>query len=144
MLPRMGRSKALERRYAEHLASVLKPIVEKDFENNQTRASRAMGIAQSHLSQILMSEGAGIAVLIRIRAFTGMSIDQLLGLPPFRATVEPPPPPGPPGLPDGTRVYELLKSAVAAMEQHQSSIPPPVSPSPKGTPDAPRPRRRRS
>jgi transcriptional regulator with XRE-family HTH domain len=142
MLPHMGRSKALERRYAEHLASVLKPIVERDFEN-QTQAARAMGIAQSHLSQILMGEGAGIAVLIRVRAFTGMSLDQLLGLPPLRVPVEPPPPPVAEGLPDGTRVYELLKSAVAAMEQQHASThpPPPIVPM-KGSPDAPRRRRR--
>lgn len=143
MLPHMGRTKALERRYAEKLAAVLKPIVERQFDNNQTRAAAAIGISQSHLSQILRSEGAGIAVLIRVRSFIDMSIDDMLGLPSLKsAATTPPPPPPPTGLPDGTRVYELLKSAVAAIEQHHSSAPPP--PPTKGTPDAYRSRRRRS
>jgi type IV secretory pathway VirB10-like protein len=144
MLTIMGRSKRLEPEYAEHLATVLRPIVAEQFDNNQTRASEAMGIAQSHLSQILMSQGAGIAVLIRIRAFLGnMTIDDMLGLPKLRRpSVQAPPAEPASGSPDASRVLELLRAATAAMEQRSSSSPPPP-PVTKETHDAPRRPRRR-
>jgi len=79
-------TKGLEERYARHLAAVLRPIVESRFGGNATAAARAMNVAQSHLAQILAAKGrgAGVNVLIRLRAFTGLTLDELLGLPALR------------------------------------------------------------
>lgn len=127
MLAEMGRTKALERRYAEHLARELKRILDERFGGNQTRASAAMGISQSHLSQILAGDGAGIAVLIKVRAYTRVSLEDLLGLEPFRPASAPPVNSTlPPELPTGKRVLELLKATVAAMEQQPEPPPPPA------------------
>jgi hypothetical protein len=68
---------------AKHLAEVLRSHLPR-FENNISTMARAWRVSQPQLSQLLMaSGGAGVAVLCRIRAAIGMTIDDLLGLPPI-------------------------------------------------------------
>ena len=128
-LPGMGRAKAIPRENAINLARVLRPYVEAF--PSQTAAAKAWGIAQSHLSQLLLAEGkgAGIAVLIRIRAALNLSLDELLGLPPLRQVG---------GLRDEIRA--ALRAELAEIRKPADIVP--LLLPPKGTPDAPRPRRR--
>lgn len=62
------------------------------FDNNHTRMASAWKISQPQLSQILnptdSARGAGIQVLVRIRAATGLSLDELLGLPPLGLSLD--------------------------------------------------------
>lgn len=49
-------------------------------EGNQTKAGKALGISQGHMSQLLSAErGPGLNTLIAMRLETGKSIDELLG-----------------------------------------------------------------
>ena len=78
----------------EHLRGILQPIVNERFGGNATRAAKAMRLTQPQVSQILLGKksarSAGVSALVRIRAFVGMSLDDLLGLPPLRPTTEAP------------------------------------------------------
>lgn len=108
----------LDPKEARHLADVLRPIVDERFDGNATKAAKAIGIAQSHMSQILAARGrgAGIHVLKRIRAFTGLTIDDLLGLPPLRPTAPSP------GLPTGREIIEMLRQTADRIEHE--TLPP--------------------
>lgn len=77
--------KRIERQYMEHVARELAALVRDRFDNNQTRTAKALGISQPHLSHLIAAEGRGpgLSVLIRLREYTGRSIDALLGLPPL-------------------------------------------------------------
>lgn len=123
----------------EHLCGVLRPIVNERFGGNATQAAKAMRLTQPQLSQILLGKksarSAGVSVLVRIRAFVGMSLDDLLGLPPLRATLEPV---------AGDQFTARYKAALAELEQvieRQRAVttgPPPPPP----PPSAPRGRAR--
>lgn len=80
--------KKLDRRHADHLAAILRPIVRDQFGGNQTAFAKKVGVSQSQMNVILSSGGdrsVGINVLIRIRDYLGtMTIDEMLGLPPLR------------------------------------------------------------
>lgn len=132
----MGRAKAIPRENAVHLAKVLRPYAEAY--PSQTAAAKAWGIAQSHLSQILLAEGkgAGIAVLIRIRKALGITLDEMLGLPPIRVEKAP-----------TSHLDEIRAALRAELEDMRRPSPPtdppaPLLPPKKGISDAPRPRRR--
>ncbi len=66
---------------AKALAKRLEPYFE-NYDRNQTSMAKAWGVSQSQLSQILSGKGrgAGVAVLVRIRQHTGLTLDELLGL----------------------------------------------------------------
>lgn len=87
------RDHGLTDKQKEHLRTLLQPIVDERFDGNATQAAKAMRIPQPQLAQILHGEksprSAGVAVLVRIRAFTGITLDDLLGLPPLRHSVLP-------------------------------------------------------
>jgi hypothetical protein len=74
---------------AKHLAAELRPFLDR-FDGNQTRMAKAWDISQSQLSQLLggRHKGAGVMVLCKLRAATGKSIDDLLGLPALGATLD--------------------------------------------------------
>lgn len=80
-----GSASRLANEYQRHLARELQRIIDERFDGHQTKAARAMGISQAHLSNLTSSHGRGpgIAVLVQIRQYTGRSIDALLGLPPL-------------------------------------------------------------
>lgn len=75
---------------AKRLADLLRPYRDERFGGNATDMARAWGVSQSQLSQILSGRGrgAGVAVLIRLRAATGRTLDDLLGLPELGPTQE--------------------------------------------------------
>lgn len=79
-------AKQIDRRYIEHVARELAKVVKEQFEGNQTRAAKRLGLSQAHLSHLIAGQtgrGPGLTVLIRLREYTGRSIDSLLGLPPI-------------------------------------------------------------
>lgn len=86
-------NKKLDRKYAEHLAGLLRPIVRDRFGNSQTAFAKHVGVSQPQISAILRPGGgdrsAGISVLIRLRAYLNMSIDEMLGLPMLPARAVP-------------------------------------------------------
>lgn len=118
----------------DHLRGVLQPIVTERFGGNATRAAKAMRLTQPQLSQILLgsksARSAGVSSLVRIRAFVGMSIDDLLGLPPLRTATEAPD--------DFTARYRAALSDLEQMIERQRSLttaPPPSDL--HGSPDEP-------
>lgn len=79
-------TKRLDPKYLAHLADVVKTVVERDFGGIQRGAAeKRLGISQSHISQLIRGEhgerGPGLPVLLKLREYTGMSLDALLGLP---------------------------------------------------------------
>jgi hypothetical protein len=78
------RGSGLSEEQAEHLAATLKTFLPQ-FEDNVTRMATAWRVSQPQLSQVLNPRyrGAGIAMLVKLRAATNISIDDLIGLPPL-------------------------------------------------------------
>ncbi len=94
----VSETKKLDRKYADHLAGVLRVILDERFDGNGTAFAEAVGVSQSQMSSILRKGGGdrsvGINVLIRLREYIGtMSLDEMLGLPKLRLQKEPPSPP---------------------------------------------------
>lgn len=81
------RGRAIDARYRTHLASTLRRIIDTDFGGNQTAAGKEMHISQGQISQMLMGprgiKGVGLGSLLRLREYSGMSLDELLGLEPI-------------------------------------------------------------
>lgn len=81
-------NKKLDRKYAEHLAGLLRPIIEARFKGNQTAFAEHVGVSQSQISALLKVGGGdrsvGINVLIRLREYLQVSLDEMLGLPKLR------------------------------------------------------------
>lgn len=65
----------------ERAKAALRRIVNEDFGGNGTKAAEALGFSQPHLSNMLSnaSRGPGVEVLLKLREYTGRSIDELLG-----------------------------------------------------------------
>jgi transcriptional regulator with XRE-family HTH domain len=126
----------------EHLCGVLRPIVNERFDGNATRAAKAMRLTQPQLSQILLGKksarSAGVSALVRIRAFVGMSLDDLLGLPPLRPATEAPD--------DYTTRYKAalsdLEQLIARGREVMTVVPPVTAPPREPAPSHPRARRR--
>jgi hypothetical protein len=78
----------LTQHQADRLAAQLAPFRERY--SSDTAMAKAWTIAQSQMSGLLKASyrGAGISVLCRIRTHTGISIDDLLGLPPLGRTLD--------------------------------------------------------
>lgn len=85
----MSATKKIDSKYAKHLVNLLEPIQRERFDDNQTAFARAVGVSQSQLSALMKRGGGersvGINVLLRLRDYLDMSIDDLLGLPPLRS-----------------------------------------------------------
>lgn len=142
--------KGLSDEQKEHLRGVLQPIVDERFDGNATQAAKAMRLSQPQLSQILLgaksARSAGVSTLVRIRAFVGMSLDDLLGLPPLRVASEP--------AEDFTARYKAALEKLEQIVERQEAVttgppPPPSTPRARGTrgrgaheQDLPRARRR--
>lgn len=116
----------------EHLATILRRVRDTRCEGNGTELARLIGVSQSQLSQILRGKksqrSAGIPVLKRIRAFTGLTIDDLIGLRPLEPVV-PDSRPRPPSaaISQAERLaYEVIAAAEA--ERRTPTVPPPPEP----------------
>lgn len=75
----------------DHFARTLTDWVNKQFDGNQTRAAKVLGVTQGHISAMMRGDrGPGLNTLILLRAQVGTSIDELLGLgpPPIETHVE--------------------------------------------------------
>jgi transcriptional regulator with XRE-family HTH domain len=78
--------KKIDDAYIAHVARELAKLVDERFDGNQTRAAKALGMSQPHLSHLIAGtsgRGPGLSVLILLRHYTNRSIDSLLGLPPL-------------------------------------------------------------
>lgn len=116
------RTKRIDSDALEHFGRELGRWVQEAHAGNQTAAGRALGLSQGHISAMIAGvRGPGLPTLIALREKTGRSIDDLLGLGPLPAR------PAvnarlPAELPDGVRVVDLLRQALALEE---GSAPPP-------------------
>jgi transcriptional regulator with XRE-family HTH domain len=134
--------KGLTSEQKEHLRGVLQPIVTERFGGNATQAAKAMRLSQPQLSQILLgaksARSAGVSALVRIRAFVGMSLDDLLGLPPLRTATEAPD--------DYTTRYKAalveLEQMIARQREVMTASPPATDRPREPEPGLPRVRRR--
>jgi len=81
-----------ERAYAERVCKVMTAVVNELFSGNQTHASRALGISQPQISDVMsMKSGkVGLATLLALRDYTGLPIERLLGLRPPKSHRLPP------------------------------------------------------
>jgi transcriptional regulator with XRE-family HTH domain len=132
-------TKGLPLPQARHLANLLRPVVEKRFGGNETHAAKAMGVHQSQFNQILKAEGrgAGIAILMRIRKYMRMSIDELLGLEPVRAAAQPA------ATPALDAIREAVRAELAAIRAEEARAPLEEEPDPPTPPPVARPVRKR-
>lgn len=76
---------------AESLARHVKELIDREYGGVQRRAEIGLKISQSHLSALMRPEdrrGPGLDVLLRLRAVTRKSIDELLGLPPLQDNMD--------------------------------------------------------
>lgn len=123
-------SKKIEPHMAAHLGSLLRAIIDRDFGGNGTAAARGLGLSQSHLNQIVNGTGSGpgLSTLIVLRAYTGLSIDQLLGLAPTTAQAQ-----GPRPL-DLDAVRALVRDEIAALEKTGPRAPDPRPAKPRKAP----------
>lgn len=81
----VAKTKRVTTAVLEVFSAVLKAWVDKEHGGNQTRAGRALGVTQSHVSAMLGGvRGPGLNTLILMRDQTGLSIDQMLGFEPAR------------------------------------------------------------
>lgn len=136
------RTKRLPAKHLQRLAEIVQPIVDEDFEGNQTRFGKAIGVSQSHVSQMLRGgtdradRGIGLPVLIALRDYlrkTGRpySLDELLALEPLE----------PPADAEArrldmvvSRLESLLQSASKTPSREPLAPPPPSSSRPERKP----------
>lgn len=118
------RTKKLDRKYIEHLAGILRPIVAKRFDGNGTSFAKHVGISQPQIAQLLRTDGGdrgvGIVVLIQLRKYLGLTLDEMLGLPPLPARAVP--------------VDELEAAVARALER---KFPQPAEPAPPTSTELP-------
>jgi hypothetical protein len=126
----MPKTKKLDRKYVDHVASLLRPILDERFGGNHTAMAKAMKVSQPQLSAVLKKHGgdrgAGIVFLLAVRDYLGdRTLDEILGLEP----------------PEFVRLSEMeaqidraldkrLGSVGEAAEPMAHRLPPPVSVSP--------------
>lgn len=86
------RNKKLDRKYLDHLAGILRPIVRERFGGNGTAFAKHVEVSQPQIAQLLSptgGAGVGIVVLLQLRKYLQVSIDEMLGLPPLTARAVP-------------------------------------------------------
>ena len=86
-LPVVANTKKLDRKYVDHVASILRPVLEEKFDGNHTAMAKALKVSQPQLSSVLKrgggERGAGIVFLLAVREYLGdKTLDELLGLDP--------------------------------------------------------------
>lgn len=73
-------------------AAVFERWIRDAHDDNQTHAAADLGITQSHISAMLQGlRGPGLNTLILLRKKTGVSIDEMLGLPSLKGETYPDP-----------------------------------------------------
>lgn len=78
--------KKVSRSSIEAVARVVRRVLVDDFGNSQTAMARRLGVSQSHISHVAKGEerGPGLVLLLALRDWTGLSVDELMALPPPR------------------------------------------------------------
>lgn len=77
-------TKSLSPAQNEHLREVLRELVAKDFNNNQSAAAKALGVTQSLVSEVLAGgRGVGPKFIQNLADYTGRTIDELYGRAPL-------------------------------------------------------------
>ncbi len=82
-LPPVAKTKRVSPTVLAAFARVLKKLVDEEYDGNQTRAGKDLGVTQSHISAMQLGvRGPGLNTLLLMREKTHMTIDDMLGLPP--------------------------------------------------------------
>lgn len=114
--------KPLQDAFAEHL----RRWVADTCDGNQTEAGKALGFTQGHVSAVIRrTRGPGLEMAFALRQKTGMTLDELFGLPPPRPARSEEPSRGADVPLD--RIREALRAELAEMraQDHQTEPPPP-------------------
>ncbi len=136
-VPRVSDTKSLPPEMRARIIAAVEKLIAEHPEKNLREVAEAVGIEQPLLSAMRKGRSIGIGALLKLRAATGETIDDLLGL-------DPPPRRRPPPPPDSSAdLNHRIRAAVAAALDERARQTPPTEPPTKGpVPDAPRPRRR--
>jgi hypothetical protein len=134
----VSRTKEMPLEVAEHLARIVRPLVAEI--GSTVEAGRRWGISQSHVSQIQLGAGCGIAVLLTLREKLGMSLEELCFPESRRKGASVPRAPAAPAPLD----LDAIRAALRAELEQRRETPPTEPPAPpkKGPSAAPRARRR--
>jgi len=82
----VGASKGLPKEMADHVVSVVAEIIERDFTGadgkpwSERRIAQSIGVPQPVLHTLRKGRGIGVHALLALRAYTGQSLDAILGL----------------------------------------------------------------
>jgi plasmid maintenance system antidote protein VapI len=80
-LAHVTRTKSVNEKIAQQFARQLRAYVDDVYDGNQTRAAEGLGFTQGHLSALMRGERKpGLPILVQLKAKTGRSIDEWLGL----------------------------------------------------------------
>jgi len=85
-----AKTKRVPQAVLDHFARELTRWVNEKCDTNQTRAAKLLGVSQGHISAMMNgTRGPGLNAILALRAQTGLSIDELLGLgpPPAEAMI---------------------------------------------------------
>lgn len=71
---------AIEEKARQSFARVLKHLVDTKYATNQSKAGKALGVSQGHISAMIRGDrGPGLKTLLLMRLETGKSVDEMLG-----------------------------------------------------------------
>jgi len=78
---KVARTKSVPEPIARAFRDQLRAYVDEHHDGNQTAAAKALGMTQGHLSALMRGDRkVGLTVLLDLRAKTGRTIDEWLGL----------------------------------------------------------------
>lgn len=120
---RMSGTHGMPEEQAKALCHRIKQVIAARYDGNQSAAARAWGISQPQVNAIMNSQGAGVAVLIKLRKHLQVTLDDLIGLPPLEDR---------PADPRLMAFEEAIDRGVArALARLSSSEAPPALPAPQ-------------
>lgn len=78
-----GRTKRVPQDVLDHFGRELRRWVDENFDGNQSKAAKILGVTQSTISGVMTgARGPGLGLLLLLRTKTGKSCDELLGVGP--------------------------------------------------------------
>lgn len=135
-------TKGMPQAQKEHLARILRRVVDERFDGNESAAARDMKIHQSQFNQIVRAsgQGAGVLNLLRIRRYMQMTLDELLGIDESDPVRQRYVPSGAPAEdPSIAKIREAVRAELAAIRAEEAamdeddapSTPPPAAEPPR-------------
>jgi plasmid maintenance system antidote protein VapI len=129
----------IDPRLMTNVSTLVRDIVDRQFDGNQHAAARAIRITQAQVSNLYNNKaglGVGLRTLLALRDFTGKSLDELLGL-------------AAPQTVDAEAMYTLMKQMLDARNRERHALldmkpPRPIAPPPMAPKTTKRAKRKRA